>query len=178
MTATRINAFTTHDLSVKWAHLHEPDVKFGEDSANHSVTVIVDTELQKQLDTLKKENKAKKINGLSEDDEGNTYLKAKSKLFIKKGNRSFPCRDAAAALTEAVAFGGDVVRLRLAPTVLSRDGSMSLFLNGVQIIEKKPWEGENATGGFEVTDGFDGSDFKAPVSTATTSEEEMGDIPF
>lgn len=176
MMANKIKPFTTHTLPVKWAHLHKADTKFGEDSANHSCTIIVDEQLQKQLDQMLKESGAEKINGMNTSDEGETYLKAKSKIFVKKGQEWFPCRDAGAQPTEAVAFGGDTVRLRLAPAVLTRDNSMSLYLNGVQIIEKNAVQD---SGGFEATDGFDGSTFKAPVSTETSEpDEDMDEIPF
>jgi len=175
MMAQKIKPFTTHTLTVKWAHLHAPDVKFGEDSANHSCTVIVDNELQTQLDTLLKESGATKINGMYSDEEtGESFLKAKSKVFVKKDTKVFPCRDAGAQRTEAVPFGGDSVRLRLAPTVLARDGSMSIFLNGVQIIEKNT---ADLGGGFEVTEGFDGSNYKVEVTEETEETEEMGDLP-
>ena len=179
MMSTKINPFTTETLQVRWAHLHAPDNKFGEDASNHNITVVVDAQLQTQLDTLQKENGAKKINGLREDEDGITLLKAKSKVFVKKGTAAFPCRDAKAEMTEATPFGGDTVRLRLAPMVLSRDNSMSVFLNGVQIIEKKPYEGDAGSGGFEATDGFDGTTYEAPKSTTPdVDEEDMGDIPF
>jgi hypothetical protein len=59
---------------------------------------------------------------------------------------------------------------------------MSLFLNGVQIIEKREWDSTaNATGGFEPTEGFDGSTFETPLATADTTEvdeDNMDEIPF
>ena len=175
MMANKIKPFTTHTLLVKWAHLHKADTKFGDDSANHSCTVIVDEQLQKQLDQMLSESGATKINGMNRNEETDeTYLKAKSKNFVKRGKETFPCRDAGAQPTEAVAFGGDSVRLRLAPAVLSRDNSMSLYLNGVQIIEKCTNDGDG--GGFEATEGFDGSNFKTPESEDTN--EEMDEIPF
>jgi len=150
---TKIEAFTTDTLMVQWSHLHQPDDKFGEDSANHNIAVIVDKPLQKSLDKLLKETGATKINGMRVDDNGNTILKAKSKTLVKKGEKTFPCRDASAAKTDALPFGGDTVRLRLAPVLLTRDGSMSLFLNGVQIIDKQS-TGFDSTGGFEATEGY------------------------
>jgi len=172
---TKISPFTTHTLDAVWSHLHAPDVKFGEDSANHSITVLVDKELQKKLDAIVKESGATKINGMRVDDEGRTLLKAKSKTMVKKGVKVFPCRDAAAERTAAVPFAGDKVRLRLAPAILTRDGSMSIYLNGVQIIEKNSTDGDN--GGFEATEGFDGSKFTAPESTSSDGEQD-DDLPF
>ena len=163
----RINAFTTDTVQVTWSHLHAPDDKFGADSSNHNITIGVDGTLQETLDTLMKESGATKINGLRTTDEGNVVLKAKSKAFIKKGVHTFPCRDAAAKRTDAVPFGGDMVRLRLAPAILTRDGSLSLYLNGCQIISKEVSD----TGGFDPTDGFDGSSFIPP--TEEPKEEEV-----
>tara|TARA_Y100000004_G_scaffold177661_1_gene219469 strand:+ start:437 stop:952 length:516 start_codon:yes stop_codon:yes gene_type:complete len=169
---TKINPFTTDTVQVKWAHLHAPDDKFGADSANHNITVVVDDELQKKLDQLVQENGASKINGLRTDEDGLTTLKAKSKTFVKKDVRVFPCRDAGANRTEAVPFGGDEVRLRLAPAVLTRDNSMSLYLNGVQIITKNAYD----ESGFEATEGFDGSNFIPP--TEKNEEASEDDMPF
>jgi len=172
----RISPFTTHTLDVVWSHLHAPDDKFGADSANHNITVLVDTELQTKLDSIIKEHGVTKINGMRIDNEGRTLLKAKSKTLVKKGVAVFPCRDAAAERTDAVPFGGDKVRLRLAPALLTRDNSLSLYLNGVQIIEKND-RLDSGTGGFEATDGFDGSNFKAPESTSSDGDQD-DDLPF
>jgi hypothetical protein len=176
MMASKIKPFNTHTLDVKWGHLHAPDDKFGEDSSNHSVTVVVDKELQKTLDQVMSEAGATKINGMKTDDEGITLLKAKSKTFVKKGTKVFPCRDAQAEVTEACPFQGDKVRLRLSPIMLTRDGSLSFFLNGCQIIEKNEMDTTSGTGGFESTKGFDGSSWTAP--TSTEEEEATDDIPF
>ena len=168
----KMKPFTTGTLTVRWGHLHAPDTKFGEDAANHSITIIVDDELSNRLEEMKVEAGASKINGLREDEDGVTLLKAKSKTFVKKGEKMFPCRDASAQPTQATPFGGDKVRLRLSPVKLTRDGSMSVFLNGCQIIEKN--QADSDTGGFEPTDGFDGSAYTAPeVDTAETTAEEM-----
>jgi hypothetical protein len=174
MMTTKINPFTTDTLEVKWAHLHAPDDKFGADSANHNITVVVDEELQKKLDQLVQENGASKINGLRTDDDGLVTLKAKSKTFVKKDVRVFPCRDAGANRTEAVPFGGDAVRLRLAPAVLTRDNSMSLYLNGVQIITKNAFDDNS---GFDATEGFDGSNFIPPTEKNESGDTE-DDMPF
>ena len=161
---TKIEAFTTDTVGVQWAHLHQPDTKFGDDSANHNISIIVDKPLQKVLDNLLKESGATKINGMRVDDDGRTLLKAKSKTLVKKGEKTFPCRDASTAKTDSLPYGGDTVRLRLAPAVLARDGSLSLYLNGCQIIEKNSQD-YNSTGGFEATDGY-------------INPEETDDIPF
>ena len=175
---TKISPFTTDTMQVAWSHLHKPDDKFGADTANHNITIVVDDELQKRLDAIVKESGAAKINGMRVDDEGRSLLKAKSKTLVKKGVAVFPCRDAAAERTDAVPFGGDKVRLRLAPALLTRDNSLSLYLNGVQIIEKNERTSlDSGNGGFKATDGFDGSDFKAPESTSSDGDQD-DDLPF
>ena len=171
----RISPFTTHTLDVVWSHLHAPDDKFGADSANHNITVLVDTELQTKLDSIIKEHGVTKINGMRIDNEGRTLLKAKSKTLVKKGVKVFPCRDAGAERTDAVPYGGDKVRLRLAPAVLTRDNSMSVYLNGVQIIEKNAGDFDGGT--FDVTDGFEGSNFKAPEPASSDGGQD-DDLPF
>ena len=168
---SKLPAFTTDIADVVWSHLHAPDEKFGADSSNHNITVVVDEQLQMKLDELLKETGAIKINGLRIDKEGIPVLKAKSKSYIKKGVHTFPCRDAGTNQTDAVPFGGDKVRLRLAPAILTRDGSMSLYLNGCQIIEKGSYDGSGADGGFDAVEGFDGSQ---SVDQAVSSD----DIPF
>ena len=173
MTA-KIKPFVTSTLEVVYGHLHRPDDKFGADSANHNVTVLVDAEMQKTLDSLLKDSSATKINGLRKDDDGRTLLKVKSKIFVKKGEQVFPCRDAMSNKTEATPFGGDKVRLRLNPAVLDRDNSMSIYLNGVQIIEKNAQD----SGGFApVENGFDGSTYTAPTSEQE-QPAEADDLPF
>jgi len=175
---TKVKPFNTGTLTARWAHLHAPDTKFGEDTANHSITVIVDDELQAQLDAMLKEADASKINGMREDPEGFSTLKAKSKTFVKKGEQTFPCRDAKAQPTSVTPFGGDKVRLRLSPVKLTRDGSLSLFLNGCQIIERNH-NNENGTGGFEPTEGFEDTGLSAPsVDEADVDVTDTDEIPF
>jgi hypothetical protein len=120
-------------LETKWSNLLKPDVAFGEGSANHNITVVVDAELQKTLDTILKTSGAKKINGLREVDNVVTF-KAKSKVHVDSGK--FPCVDSLGQPTDIVPFGGDKVRLKLAPMVLTRDNSLSIYLNGIQVVEK------------------------------------------
>lgn len=174
----KIRPFTTGTLTVRWGHLHMPDVKFGEDSANHSVTVIVDEDLQTQLDEMLAEADATKINGLRTEDgeEEIVLLKAKSKTFVKKGDKTFPCRDAKAQPTKATAFGGDKVRLRLSPVKLTRDGSLSFFLNGCQIIEKNTVD--TGTGGFEPTEGFEDTTPAITETETVATTEAIEEMPF
>jgi hypothetical protein len=176
MMANKVKAFVTDTLEVVYGHLHRPDDKFGADSANHNVTVLVDDQLQRKLDELQQDTNVTKINGMRQDDEGRTLLKVKSKLYVKDGGTTFPCRDANSAVTEASPFGGDKVRLRLNPAILDRDNSMSIYLNGCQIVEKNAQD----TGGFsKVENGFDGSTFKVEKKTDTPEvAAETDEIPF
>tara|TARA_R110002012_G_scaffold185500_1_gene352066 strand:- start:37 stop:543 length:507 start_codon:yes stop_codon:yes gene_type:complete len=165
---TKINPFNTETLNVQWSHLHRPDDKFGADAANHNITVVVDDELQMKLEDLKQEHGSDKINGLRTNDDGVTLLKVKTKLFVKDNIEAFPCRDASDDETNAIPFGGDKVRLRLKPAILTRDGSMSLYLNGCQIIEKG--EGYSNSSGFSKTEGFTGN---VEVKEADTDADGM-----
>ena len=174
MMTSKIKAFVTDTVEVVYGHLHRPDDKFGADSANHNVTILVDDNLQPILDDLLKTSAATKINGMRVDDDGRTLLKVKSKIFVKKGTQTFPCRDAMSKETTATPFGGDKVRLRLNPAVLDRDNSMSIYLNGCQIVEKNATD----TGGFAAVEGgFDGSSFEEPTTTQETAAETE-DMPF
>ncbi len=174
----RVPPVTTSTLNVVWSHLHAPDDKFGEDASNHNITVMVDEELQSTLDEIKVKLNASKINGMRTDDEGRNLLKVKSKAFVKKNVHTFPCRDADTKRTDAVPFGGDTVRLRLSPAKLSRDDSLSFYLNGCQIITKEVRD----SGGFEATDGFNGEDYIPPTETPVTpdgaGDDNNSDIPF
>jgi hypothetical protein len=152
---TKINPFVTETLDVRWSHLHRPDDKFGADSANHNITVVISEELQMKLDELVQENGASKVNGTRTEDDGTKTLRVKSKIHVKDGTTVFPCHDALSSPTNAVPFGGDKVRLRIKPMLLDRDNSLSLYLNGVQIIEKN--ESSSSSGGFEPTEGFTGN---------------------
>lgn len=173
------NDFITNTLDVQWAFLHEPDTKFGK-PGNHNITVVIDEELQQRMEDLRNSLGATKVNGVRQDDEGNTLLKSKTTLYTNKDVAAYPCVDAKASRTGTVAFGGDKVRLKLSPVVIDRDSSMSLFLSGVQIIEKKPYKN---TGGFEETEGFDGTEYPVKDSvvenlteTAVTLTDD--DLPF
>jgi hypothetical protein len=179
----KTESFVTETVEVKWSHLHKPDDKFGADASNHNITIILDKELEQKLEDLQRELGCEKINGMKEVEEGMT-LKAKTKLYVKKNVKAFPCVDANANTTTALPFNGDKVKLKLFPIVISRDNSLSLFLNGIQIIEKN--ERDYDGGGFEATDGFDGSTFEAeqpdrtPPEDAIPADSDGGadDLPF
>jgi hypothetical protein len=167
--------FVTEVVDVKWSNLLKPDTAFGEASANHNITVVITKTLEKTLADMLKKSGAKKINGIMEKD-GIKTLKAKSRVFVEQGK--FPCVDSQATETDAVPFGGDKVRLKLAPAVLSRDNSLSLYLNGIQIVEKNA---NNMTGtgssGFDAVDGgFVGAVASKPAPEVEETEDE--DLPF
>lgn len=165
----RLSQFTTQTLEAKWSNLLKPDVAFGESSANHNITVVVDAEFKQTLDTVLKTSGAKKLNGLREVD-GVTTFKAKSKVHVDEGK--FPCVDSLGQPTDIVPFGGDKVRLKLAPMVLTRDNSLSIYLNGIQLIEKNSTF-IKAKGFVPVDGGFvDGS------TKVDLKDQEDSDLPF
>lgn len=176
MKTAKLPPLVTDTLEVKWSNLLKPDTNFGENSANHNITVIADKDLQKTLADILKKSGAKKINGMVDKD-GVKYVKFKSKNHIDK--IKFPCVDALAKETEVVAFGGDKVRLKLQPMVLSRDNSLSLYLNGVQIIEKNNLGGGSSSGFAPVEGGFVGANTNTKSASTTETEEVTDDdIPF
>jgi hypothetical protein len=148
---------------VAWGHLHEPDIKFGLNSANFNVSVICTDDFIATLDALVAKHGATKLNAyrpeLDKDTKqptGRMILKAKTTLGIDDGH--FPCVDAQLNEVSQVAFGGDKVRLILRPMLLQRDNSLSLYLNKCQIVEKSDYVPEESAGGFDVVeDGFTGS---------------------
>jgi hypothetical protein len=166
--ADKIPGFVTEVVDCRWSNLSKPDVEFGEASANHNITVVVDEPLNKKLQEILKKSGAKKINGLKEKD-GVTTLKAKTKSHIEKG--SFPCFDSQAKPSEVVAMGGDRVKLRLQPVVLSRDKSLSLYLNGVQIVHKGERSGSSSGGFTSIEGGFVSS--PSPSKDIPTTDEEL-----
>jgi hypothetical protein len=171
----KIPQFVTEVVEVKWSNLLKPDTAFGEASANHNITILLDKTLEKKLAELLKQSGAKKINGIMEKDGVKTF-KAKSRMYVEQGK--FPCVDSAAQETDSVPFGGDKVRLKLAPAVVARDNSLSVYLNGIQIVEKNANNVTGSTGGgFSAVDGgFVGT--SATKSAPKVEETEDEDLPF
>ena len=178
-------AFITDNVSVTWSHLHKPDTKFG--NPNYNITVSLTDDLQQKITDAAAAagfGKISKINGIGNREEGKV-LKVKNAQFIKDnpGAGAFPCVDASAKPTKAVPFGGDVVRLKLVPCYLERDGSMSVYLDACQIIEKNERDAGGSTGFGVVEGGFDGSNAEAPAAegsnlTEEVVEEDNVDLPF
>jgi hypothetical protein len=174
----KLPQFVTETLECKWSNLLKPDTAFGEASANHNITVVMDQKLKAKLQDVLKKSGAKKINGIYEK-EGVTYLKTKSRLHVEAGK--FPCVDANAQETDIVAFGGDKVKLKLAPAIVARDKSLSFYLNGVQIIERNENNNSVGSSGFSAVDGG----FTSPKAAAATKpaavvveETEDEELPF
>ena len=160
--ADRIKNIITSNLQVKWSNLLKPDTMFGDASANHNITVVLTPDFEQLLMSIAKDNGVKKINGLYEKD-GVTTVKFKSKSHVDKG--AYPCQDATGNFTDVVPFGDDIVRLKLAPVVVTKGASktMSFYLNGVQIVHKNSTS-EKKTNGFAPVDGgFVGTRVEAPV---------------
>lgn len=169
--------FVTEVVEVKWSNLLKPDIAFGEASANHNITVVLDKTLDKVLKEILKKSGATKINGIMEKDGLRTF-KAKSRVHVEEGK--FPCVDSQATPTDTVPFGGDKVRLKLSPCVITRDNSLSVYLNGIQIIEKNA---NNVTGGtgFDAVDGgfvSTAAPSKAAPTLVDVEETEDEDLPF
>ena len=141
--------FVTGNVTVKWSHLMAPDDKFG--NPNHSVTVELTPELQKQLQSSVKELGGKKINGLKEQD-GTKTIKFKNVLKAKEGIKTFPVLGPDTKPTDTVPFGSDVVRVKVTPALISRDNSVSFYMESIQLIERN-YQGQSAD--FKPVDGSD-----------------------
>jgi len=166
----KIKGFITDVVECTWSNLAKPDTAFGEGSANHNITIVVDASLNTKLQEILKKSGAKKLNGIKEKN-GITTLKVKTKAHIEKG--VFPCYDSQANPSPVVAMGGDKVKLKLQPVVLTRDKTLSLYLNGVQIITKGD-RGPLGGSGFKPIDGGFIADQPKASSVPTTEE----DLPF
>lgn len=180
----RIKNIITPPSEVKWSNLLKPDDMFGEASANHNITVVLTPELDSILQVVAKENGAKKINGIYEKD-GVKTIKFKSKTHVGRG--AFPCQDSTGNYTDVVPFGSDIVRLKLAPALITKGAakSMSFYLNGVQIVTKNSSDKPQRVNGFDAVEGgFVGNHVERPTikteAPATTSSPAITDedIPF
>ena len=172
-----MSKFITPRCTVTFAYLNKPDDKFGEDTANFNVSVEMTDELADLVKKAAKDLGAKKVNGVSEYN-GVKTIKFKNRYMVKEGIRAFPCVDAATNPTKATAAGGDVVILAVSPRKISRDDSMSIYLDGVQIVEKNSQYGTGSSGaGFSAQEGgFTATEESAPES-AFDAEEETTDMP-
>lgn len=156
----------TENLTLKYANLHRPDEKF---TPVHQCEFVLPDSLAKKLEEIKKQLGGKKVNGIRERD-GDTLMKVKSKVYVEDGR--FPCVDSKNKPTEVSPFGGDVVRLKLIPKVVSKDNSVSFYLGGVQIIEKNS-SSEGFTGFEEVEDGYTGPTEDTDSAPAEEPEEAV-----
>jgi|13_taG_2_1085334.scaffolds.fasta_scaffold00176_23 hypothetical protein len=166
-----MSKFITDKMTVTFAYLNKPDDKFGADTANFNVTVPLTDAIGAQIKEAVKATGAKKVNGVYEDKEGNKQIKFKNRILVRDGARSFPCVDSQNQATNATASGGDVVRLLLSPSLIKRDNSLSVYLDGVQIIEKNSSFGGGGSSGFDVVEGGFTGDVAQPVEVAAEETE-------
>jgi len=160
------NSIVIGPATVRWSHLMTPDDKFG--NPNHSVTVIINDDMNKQLESAAKALGGKKINGLKSDSEtGDRLMRFKNVLQARKGVKSFPVLDSNDQPTETIPFGTDVVRVKVTPALIERDKSVSFYMEKIQLIERNYQPGSGSGMG-SVEGGFVGA------SASSTDE----DIPF
>ena len=145
--------FVTGNVTVKWSHLMTPDDKFG--NPNHSVTVELTPELQKQILSSVKELGGMKINGL-QDQDGLKTIKFKNVLKAKEGIKTFPVLGPDTKPSDTIPFGSDVVRVKVTPALISRDNSVSFYMESIQLIER------NYVGGDSEFKPVDGGDSDVP----------------
>lgn len=169
-----MSKFITPRSTVTFAYLNKPDDKFGEDTANFNVTVEMNDELAVLIKKAAETAGAKKVNGVSEYN-GVKTVKFKNRYMVKEGRKVFPCVDAATNPTKATAAGGDVVILAVTPKLISRDNSLSIYLDGVQIIEKNSEYGTGQAGaGFTATEGYT-ADEEPMASVEAAAFEDTSD---
>lgn len=164
--------FNTPSVKVAWANIADPDEYRG--TMKHQIQVYVTPELQELIEGVAD---GAEINGLRQDNEGNTILKAKSSVYTKEGEVRFGrVFDATGKDTDVNPYKNDTVRLRLSPFRLD-NGSVSFFLNAVQIIEKVEYVGGSGGGsGFDAVEG--GFDSGTIAAEDTTEEISSEDMPF
>lgn len=181
-----MSKFVTDRLTVNFAYLNKPDDKFGADTANFNVTVPLEDSLSTQIKEAVARTGAKKVNGVYEKD-GQKFIKFKNRILVRDGARQFPCVDSQNNATTVTASGGDVVRLLLSPSLIKRDNSLSIYLDGVQIIEKNSTYGGGGAGFDAVEGGFTGDAAPAqeafdadpePEAPAAAAEDGDDDLPF
>ena len=182
-----MSKFITEATTVTFAYLNKPDDKFGADTANFNVTIPLTDAVATQVKAAVAATGAKKVNGVYEDKEGNKQIKFKNRILVRDGARSFPCVDSQNKPTQQTASGGDVVKLLLSPSLIKRDNSLSIYLDGVQIIEKNSTFGGGGVGFDAVEGGFvdDGTAVATPVeetpaleAPASVIEDDADDLPF
>jgi hypothetical protein len=169
-----MSKFVTDRLTVNYAYLNKPDDKFGADTANFNVTVPLEASLAESIKEAVAQTGAKKVNGVYEKD-GQKFIKFKNRILVRDGARSFPCVDSQNNPTTATASSGDVVRLLVSPSLIKRDNSLSIYLDGVQIIEKNSTFGGGGAGFDAVEGGFTGD--AAPAQEAFDAEPEADASP-
>jgi len=149
-------SFFTPEVTVVWSHLLKPDDKFG--NPNHSVTVTMTPELQKLVAAAVKDLGGKKINGVKDTDDGRT-IKFKNSQYAKKGEQKFPVVGPDLKSSDVVPFGSDVVRVKVVPSLITRDNSVSFYMDAIQLV-KRNYVGESS--GFKAVDGPAISDEDVP----------------
>ena len=140
------DSFVVGPAVVRWSHLLKPDDKFG--NPHHSVTVIVDAEMQSQLDSAMQQLGGSKINGFKADAEtGDNLVRFKNVLKAREGVMQFPVLDSQDQATDTVPFATDKVRVKVTPAKIERDGSVSFYMDRIQLVERNYEGGGGSNGG-------------------------------
>jgi hypothetical protein len=175
------------NVTVRFAWLHAPDVKF---DPNFSVTIPLTDEVKAKLSAAAKSVGGKKVNGVrsftnNETGDEEKVVKFVNRILIEKENaKSFGCVDSNRNPCDA-AMGGDVVNLALTAKRLDRDGSVSFFLDGVQVVEKNSTAGGGSPfdvveGGYSAASADTKPSFDDDEETnfGSSEEAEDDDLPF
>lgn len=163
---TKSTPFRLNNVSVVWANLHEPDDFRGQ--KKHDISVTLDPAV---VDEMREAvGGSGDIKGIRIGDKGDTIAKAKTTIFVKKGETKFPkVFDSTPKIVNTRVGHGDIVNLDI--SIYEYDTNLfTLMLNSVQIVQKNPEFGGDGhgTGGFgAIEDGYQGSS-AAVAETATT----------
>ena len=164
------DSFIVGPAVVRWSHLLKPDDKFG--NPHHSVTVVVDAEMQGQLDSAMSELGVSKINGLKTDsDSGETLVRFKNVLKAREGIATFPVSDSQDQATDTVPFATDKVRVKVTPAKIERDGSISFYMDRIQLVERNYEGGGGSSSGMGKVEG-------GYVAETAPPSDEGEDTPF
>ena len=163
-------SFNIEDVETRFTHLDRADDKFG--NPNHSVTLFIDADLATKL-----QSKAEVVNGLKEDESSPTgyTLKVKSTKAVRKGMTKFPRVDNEGNPTQESIWGGDVVTVRVTPCILALNGSLSIYMEGIKLVEKRT---ESGGGGANSDEAWGFGDAATPEAANEAASADLDDESF
>ena len=162
-------SFNIENAETRFTHLDRADDKFG--NPNHSVTMFIEADLAEKL-----QGKAEVVNGLKEDENSPTgyTLKVKSTKAVRKGMAKFPRVDNDGNATQESIWGGDVVTVRVTPCILALNGSLSIYMEGIKLVEKRTESG----GGTNSDEAWGFGEAATPAAAVEAAAADLDDETF